>query len=171
MRSASWHDIAELVGMAAIVASLVFVGLQMQQAQKIARSEMNATTLANAMEESNAIIAHADIWVRGTAGEELTSVEEVIFSRLVRNANDLAYFSVQQQRLLGLDQNSELDIATYAGFLYENPGARRAWRTREAELQRYRGVANRDERVTSAWIEAIESYLVAFERQAELRTP
>ncbi len=32
----NWKDIAELIGIAAIVASLIFVGLQMQQSQEIA---------------------------------------------------------------------------------------------------------------------------------------
>ena len=36
MKSTSWKDIAELIGIAAIVASLIFVGLQMQQSQEIA---------------------------------------------------------------------------------------------------------------------------------------
>jgi hypothetical protein len=38
MRSADWKDIAELVGIAAIIASLVFVGLQMKQTHQIALS-------------------------------------------------------------------------------------------------------------------------------------
>lgn len=37
-----WNEIAELVGIAAIVASLVFVGLQMRQDHVIARSELGA---------------------------------------------------------------------------------------------------------------------------------
>ena len=36
MKTNNWKDIAELVGIAAIVASLVFVGLQMRQSQGIA---------------------------------------------------------------------------------------------------------------------------------------
>jgi len=36
LKATNWKDIAELVGIAAIVASLIFVGLQMQQTQKIA---------------------------------------------------------------------------------------------------------------------------------------
>ena len=38
MRSKDWKDIAELFGIAAIVASLLFVGLQMRQTQEIALS-------------------------------------------------------------------------------------------------------------------------------------
>jgi hypothetical protein len=36
MKSNSWKDIAELIGISAIVASLIFVGLQMKQSQDIA---------------------------------------------------------------------------------------------------------------------------------------
>ena len=36
MKNASWKDIAEVFGFAAIVASLIFVGLELRQSQRIA---------------------------------------------------------------------------------------------------------------------------------------
>ena len=42
MNRANWKDIAELVGIAAIVASLVFVGLEMRQQQVLARAELGS---------------------------------------------------------------------------------------------------------------------------------
>ena len=42
MKTTNWKDVAESVGIAAIVASLVFVGLQMRQDHVIARSELAA---------------------------------------------------------------------------------------------------------------------------------
>jgi hypothetical protein len=39
MKNSDWKDIAELFGIAAIVASLIFVGLQMKQSQEIAIAE------------------------------------------------------------------------------------------------------------------------------------
>ena len=36
MKNTDWKSIAELIGIAAIVASLIFVGLQMRQSQEIA---------------------------------------------------------------------------------------------------------------------------------------
>lgn len=42
MKFREWNEIAELVGIAAIVASLVFVGLQMKQDHVFARSELGA---------------------------------------------------------------------------------------------------------------------------------
>jgi hypothetical protein len=38
MKSTSWKDIAELIGISAIVGSLIFVGLQMKQSHEIAIS-------------------------------------------------------------------------------------------------------------------------------------
>lgn len=42
MRSTNWKDIAEIIGIAAIVASLVFVGMQMRQDRTLARAELGA---------------------------------------------------------------------------------------------------------------------------------
>jgi hypothetical protein len=42
MKFKEWNEIAELVGIAAIVASLVFVGLQMRQDHVFARSELGS---------------------------------------------------------------------------------------------------------------------------------
>ena len=39
MKLGNWRDIAELIGIAAIVASLIFVGLELRQSQEIALSE------------------------------------------------------------------------------------------------------------------------------------
>ena len=47
MKDTDWKDIAELVGIAAIVASLLFVGLQMQQDRHLVRAELAAQTYTN----------------------------------------------------------------------------------------------------------------------------
>jgi hypothetical protein len=44
MKSTNWKDVAELVAIASIVASLVFVGLQMRQDHVVARSELGAAS-------------------------------------------------------------------------------------------------------------------------------
>ncbi len=42
MRSIGWKDIVEFVGIIAIVASLLFVGLQLQQDRQLARAELGS---------------------------------------------------------------------------------------------------------------------------------
>ncbi len=164
MKPSDWKDFAELIGIAAIVASLIFVGLQMRQAEVIARGEMNASFLANRIEMHTAIIEHPDIWERGNKGEELEEDEAAIFSRQVLIINDEAYFSVQQSIIWGRSEDAEADAAIFAAYLHENPGARRVWRTREDRLRYYRGQALPGEQVTSDWIQRIESKMALFDR-------
>ena len=164
MKLSNWKDSAELIGITAIVASLIFVGLQMRQAEVIARSEMNASILANRIEMHAAIIEHPDIWERGNKGEKLEEDEAAIFSRQVIIVNDEAYFSVQQSIIWGRPETAEADAAIFAAYLHENPGARRIWRAREDRLKYYRGQAVPDEQVTSDWIQRIESNLALFDQ-------
>ena len=47
MKNTNWKDVAELTGIVAIVASLVFVGMQMQQDRIHARAELGADSFSN----------------------------------------------------------------------------------------------------------------------------
>jgi len=161
----NWKSIAELLGITAVVASLVFVGLQLQQAQDIAIAEMNASGVANVVEENNAVMENVDVWMRGNADENLASAEEEIYLRMLTNMNNRFFFIVQQQERLGVGDKAVLDVAEFAGFLYENPGARRVWRAREERLGKYRGLIRPNEEVTSDWIELVESYIDIFEQR------
>jgi hypothetical protein len=164
MKSNNWKDFAELIGIAAIVASLMFVGLQMRQAEVIAKSDMAASYLANRIEMHAAINEHPDIWVRGNKGEELEEGEAAIFSRQVLMLNDEAYYSVQQSIIWGQSENTDLDAAIFAAYLHENPGARRVWRAQEDWNQNYRSQVMPGEQITSDWIQRIESNLALFDR-------
>ena len=162
----NWKSTAEFLGITAVVASLVFVGLQLRQAQDIAIAEMNASGVANTLEEYNAVMENVDVWMRGNADENLTSAEAEIYLRLLSNMNNRFYFTVQQQERLGVGDEAVLDVAEFAGFLYENPGARRVWRAREDRLGKYRGLIRPSEVTTSDWIELVESHIATFEQRS-----
>ena len=173
MKFKQWNEIAELVGIVAVVASLIFVGLQLQQTQqqleqeqKIAQNEMNASYVANVIESNNAIIQNMDIWLRGNSGEELSAAEQETHALLVEIKNDQAYYSTQGLRRFGNEEGAEQDAAAFAGFLYENPGAKRVWRDREQWLGNYRGMVQPEEQTTNSWVELIESHIAIFEEQA-----
>lgn len=138
MKSTNWKDVAELVGIAAIVASLIFVGLQMRQAQDIADSERYQLDLSNLIAINNAINENADIWVRGTSGEELGEAEAVIFANLVLDINDRAVLSSEGARRMGFEKAADSIVHDFAAFLYKNPGARQVWEAREEDLSKYR---------------------------------
>ena len=47
MKTSNWKDTLELIGIAAIVASLMFVGLQLRQDQRIAEAQIYAESNIN----------------------------------------------------------------------------------------------------------------------------
>jgi hypothetical protein len=73
MQRTNWKDIAELVGIAAIVASLIFVGLQMKQSQEIALSAAYQARTATLVEFLTGAVA-----------------DEVVRSAMAKNFNGAA---------------------------------------------------------------------------------
>jgi len=136
MKSRDWKDIAELIGITAIVASLLFVGLQMKQSQDIASAERIMLRAATFVEVNNALNEYAGIWVRGNSGEELDEDETVIFRNLVVSHQVFYQSAFRAARQLGIYGAERSNLVTYASFLYKNPGARRAWNLHEADFQR-----------------------------------
>ncbi len=127
MKFKEWNEIAELVGIAAIVGSLVFVGLQMKQAQEIGNAERKMMRVANEIEVQNAINEHADIWVRGLSGQELSETETVIFVNLVVTKGSYHQHQSGAAHDLGADYGEQVQVRELALFLYANPGARAVW--------------------------------------------
>lgn len=80
MKSNSWREVAELVGIAAIVASLVFVGAQLRQEQIIARSELTSQSfeLQFALQQSLTNAELANAYAKILNGDEELSLGEKI---------------------------------------------------------------------------------------------
>ena len=87
MRFADWKGTAELIGITAIVASLIFVGLQLKQSQEIAIGTQYHQRAALAVENFNAQLESGDLRVWGMiSGLEITpdrSVEDAGRSHLM----------------------------------------------------------------------------------------
>ena len=66
MKSTNWKDVAELIGIAAIVASLLFVGLQMKQSQEIAIASHYHEHAALAIEVHNEQLASGNLALWGS---------------------------------------------------------------------------------------------------------
>ena len=83
MKHTSWKDIAELLGIAAIVASLIFVGLQMKQTHEIAisasfqsRAETMAAISIATTQSPELLSALVKLEVQSESREEFTNVEQ-----------------------------------------------------------------------------------------------
>ena len=142
MNSKNFREKAEILGIVAIVASLVFVGLQLRQSDQIARAEIQSNQGMMSIEVVALISDHSEIWVRGAAQEELNDADAVVFRNLVIAVND-ASFSIYWQ----IRQNDNEEIALgyvrdFSGFLHRHPGVRQVWSEREDTLKKYRSALN-----------------------------
>jgi hypothetical protein len=127
----TWKDTAELVGIAAIVASLIFVGMQMRQDQQIAEAEIYAQSNQLAIELASLVNQDRDVWQRGIAGEELSKEDEAVFENIYM-AIQLNYGGIWQ-RATRLDTRSPDSVAKqFAYLIYAHPGLRRMWERRKS---------------------------------------
>ena len=159
MKKTDWKDTAELVGIAAIVASLIFVGLQMKQAQEIAYSELDVSLLGIQAESTNLISTNSDVWVRGNAGEELSSAEAAVFNNLVALLNTRWFVEYRHATQLGRTDIAETIKYAWSAFLYQNPGARQVWQAREENLNKFRVILLTEGNKWTFWRDSINADL------------
>jgi hypothetical protein len=126
LKSTNWKDIAELIGIAAIVASLVFVGLQMRQEQTIAITETRSTVTQKIGEISAIIESSPGVWIRGLDGEELSAEERVVFYSMVEVVE--SFFFDMFLRFRNLEIGSVEPLARdFAFAVYTYPGLKQAY--------------------------------------------
>jgi hypothetical protein len=126
MKTSNWKDTAELIGIGAIVASLIFVGLQLQQDQQIAEAQIYADSNMISIELAGLVNEDRDIWLRGLNDEELSPEDAVTFQNLFV-AVRLAYGGIWQ-RSTRLDTRTTDSVEKqFAYLLFSYPGLRRVW--------------------------------------------
>ena len=125
----TWKDIAELIGIVAIVLTLGFVGFQLQQDRDIAVAQLITDAEIKQIELSNLISSNSSLWARGLQGEELTTEEEVIFELIVHTVL-VKYNSMTQRADRRLLSRSGTVARQFALHIHANPGLRRVWQAR-----------------------------------------
>lgn len=145
MDSAKLNDWLQIVGMLAIVASLVFVGLQVKQSQSIGEGAQAVAWMEVAVSAREAIASHSDIWVRGCMGDELTAADEAAFAQLFRAYTQAKYFGWLSGKQGIVDTNPNVQAYAYAANVHRYPGfadMAASWRDWSRE-----GMPNDDENV------------------------
>ena len=132
MNKSNWKDIAELVGIAAIVVSLVFVGLQLRQEQNIALAQIFADHDDTKIEWARLVAENNDVWVRGLKGEDLSENEMAVYNSLAA-----AYFHMENDRYRRATLISRIEPVAitrdFAHVIHSYPGLEAAWRVFERE--------------------------------------
>jgi hypothetical protein len=131
MAQNNWKDIAELIGITAIVASLVFVGMQMKQSQELAFAESVQLMRANGIEQGALQANHIGVWMRGNSNEALEGEDREVYKILFTQMQNQWFFNWISLRSIGTDYEG-VGPKSFAQYLHQNPGARAEWARRVA---------------------------------------
>jgi hypothetical protein len=82
MNSAKLREWLEIIGILAVVASLVFVGIEIRQTSRAALEESFVGDLGTMIALEEIVVENSDVWLRGCRAEELNDVERVQFTRM-----------------------------------------------------------------------------------------
>ena len=123
MDSQRVHDWLQAIGIAAVVASLIFVGLQLKQSDEIALAEVLENVVAIGIEERAMIAAHADTWQKACLGEQLTAQKRVIAANIFFNYVQNSFNSWIRIRVTGIGGvGAQYYIDSNAANIHRYPG-------------------------------------------------
>jgi hypothetical protein len=134
MRSTNWKDTAELIGIAAIVASLIFVGLQMQQDRDMTRLQVLAEQDGTQIEWARLINENAELWAKGLDGAELDKLDTLRFDSLTNALFSKRSYLYQRTVIGGRRPASHIAIRS-AETIASFPGLEAAWARRWSRFQ------------------------------------
>ena len=134
MRTSNWKDVAELIGITAIVGSLIFVGFQMRQDKLIAEAQIYADRDDTTINLAEVIGENSEVWKKGLNGEDLDASEQLTFDSLARAYYLSRVFRYERAQRLGIGDPERL--ANFTAFhLYMYPGLRRAFERQQAKFE------------------------------------
>lgn len=127
MKSLQWKDVVDLVGVAAIVASLIFVGLQLKQERKLGRADITSARTESAVALTQLVTENRELWINGLDGEELSTVEEMTFFAIAETIETYLFEEWSNLSQVGDGVFADAVLKDYAYQIYTYPGLRRIW--------------------------------------------
>ena len=169
MKSTNWKDIAELTGIAAIVASLIFVGMQLQQDRDISHREAHSEFVDTRIELARLLAENREIWIEGLKGSPLNEQEQWTFHNLVT----VFYFDrynryVRRQMGLEIDDDAIALARIMALRMYQYPGYRKEMLAVFKRLQTISEALDGD---GDAFVKAVIEALAEFDRNSPVLSP
>lgn len=123
----------EVIGISAVVASLVFVGVQIRQEQKIAAGQYAYDWLSAKIELTGLIAEHKEIWVAGLKGEELSEVDSAVLDNLI--STWIGFQTARYRNRLLISGGSASAVALeVANSIHTYPRLKVFWRRRVNSL-------------------------------------
>ena len=130
MRELSWRELFEGIGVAAIVASLIFVGYQIQQDRNIARSQLGSETFAmfGQIYEARYGPELSEIYVKMLESpDELSTVEMLRVNNYLQSVTQLFFRECYLMRRSVFVECEEL-IRSHVPLFFGNAYAKKWWK-------------------------------------------
>ncbi len=122
MDSAKLNDWLQVIAIFALVASLIFVGLQMKQTQEIGQGEAAAYYLENINLFRNTIIENAEVWRKGCMDEELSDGDQTRFAQMYNEFLSTTFWQWIAQELGVFRLESDFSTNAFAANIHRYPG-------------------------------------------------
>lgn len=127
MTQEKWRTWFEAIGISAVVASLVFVGVQLRQEQEIAAGQYAYDWLEAKIELSGLIAENKDVWVAGLKGEDLSEVDLVVLDTMISAWIGFQTARYRNRLLISGDDASAVALEV-ANSIHTYPGLKKFWR-------------------------------------------
>jgi hypothetical protein len=137
--------------MAGVIASLLFVGAQLNQAEKIADYEGAGVMAGQDLEYYDFLAVNSSVIRRGCLGEELSPDDESIFANFYRAWLIRVYWRWNQDTMRELGTGAQDSINRFAAHLHRYPGILRIHK----KYLKWRANAGTDSASTSLFIDKI----------------
>jgi hypothetical protein len=156
--------VGEMIGSLAVVVTLVYLAVQVRAStveSEASHFYMNAEQIG---EMRGRFMEHADVWVKGNAGGELSASERFVFDELVTLKGG-HHFTLFRRTLVRGTGREGIHVAEIAEFFHRYPAAYRIWRSQveSTQLARRRLDVFRDDR----WPRAVTEAVAALEGMEE----
>lgn len=162
MKRTNWKDVADLIGTAAVVASLVFVGVQLKQEHRMAMASSITEQTTSYQNQASLVNDNAETWRKGLAGEPLTASEALGFNALASAYEMLFVAAFERSSLIG--GNPPLRYATqWAMQLQHHPGLLAHWKYGAGELEKVHELSGystvQESAADTAWRQTVNGQL------------
>ena len=108
-----------------VVASLVFVGLEVRQSRQIAYMDQLAVARQLVADYRQKLIENSDTWYRGCSGEELSDSERFVFGQLALELRD-TMVTLYGRGNIGIYASSSRWMDNFAANLHRYPAVQGA---------------------------------------------
>jgi hypothetical protein len=164
MNNRNIRDWLEGIGIIAVVASLIFVGLQVRQERKIAIVETFSNRTEFTLELANLISANREVWTAGLAGKELSPEDFAVFGAIAQSVESYYMYRFARDYQIGTG-SPDVDAQKFAYVLYLYPGLREIWVAKDERIKARKKIFNQP--FSDVWLDAVT---IQLEKLDSLRT-